>query len=109
MYNYVQARVLTQTLDGARVSETLERIWEGLDAEKQVPAKNAIAEIWKMLDGFRKVGDKAPERKTNPQNEELTRREQELSAREAKALISPIANEGRRQIETIVERDAPKS
>lgn len=109
MYNYVQARVLTQTLDGANVAQTLSSIWSRLDPEKQKEERSAIAEIWNLLDGFRKVGEKAPERKTNPKNEELTRREQELTQREAKALLGPIANEGRQQIATITDREMRQS
>lgn len=105
MYNHVQARVMIQTLDSARVSDTLEAVWRQLDGEKQGPLKDAIAQIWQTLDGYRQAGAKAPERKIDPQAEALTKREQELAAREVKAMLSPIANEGRRQIETITDRE----
>ena len=109
MYNYVQARVLTQTLDSSRVSETLASIWQGLDKEKQPALKDAVAEIWQLLDGFRKAGDKAPERKTNPEAEKLTQREQEVAQREQRAMLTPIANEGKRQIQTILDREMGSS
>lgn len=105
MYNHVQAKVMVQTLDAANFSNTLEQIWGALDGEKQKPLKDAIAALWQTIDGYRQAGAKAPERKTNPQDEALTRREQELAAREQKALLSPIANEGRQQIQTITDRE----
>jgi hypothetical protein len=111
MYNHVQARVLVQTLDGANVSQTLERIWESLDEndQKQGPMKGAIASIWKLIDGFRQAGAKAPERKVNPQEEALTQREQQLVQREAKALLAPIATEGKQQIQSITDLEMNQS
>ena len=109
MYNHVQARVLVQTLDGANVSQTLEQVWESLDAENQGPLKNAIASVWKLIEGYRKAAEKVPERKTNPQEQALTQREQELAQREQKALLSPIANEGRQQIQAITDREMNQS
>ncbi len=110
MYNHVQARVMMQTLDGAKFSDTLSTIWERLgDDAEQKPLKDAIAQMWQTLDGYRKAGDKAPERKVNPQDEALTRREQELAQRETRALLSPIANEGKRQLQTVTEREMNQS
>lgn len=109
MYGHVQARVLTQTLDGAGVSQTLEQIWNALDGEKQGPLKDAVAKLWQTLDGFRKLGDKAPERKVDPKEEGLTKREQELAQRETRALLAPIANTGRQQIESITAREMAAS
>jgi len=108
-YNHNLAKVMTQTLDGARVSSTLEQIWNNLDAEKQGPLKDAVASLWQTLDGFRKAGDQAPERKVDPQNEALTRREQELSQREARAMLAPIASEGQKQILSITDREMGQS
>jgi hypothetical protein len=110
MYNHVQARVMMQTLDGAKFSDTLSTIWERLgDDAEQKPLKDAIAQMWQTLDGYRKAGDKAPEQKVNPQDEALTRREQELAQRETRALLSPIANEGKRQLQTVTEREMNQS
>lgn len=110
MYNHVQARVMMQTLDGAKFSDTLQAVWERLgEDEVQKPLKDAIAQMWHTLDGYRKAGDKAPERKIDPQNEALTRREQELVERETKALLSPIRNEGIRQLQTVTEREMTQS
>ena len=108
-YNHALAQVMTQTLDGANVSSTLEAIWERLDEKTQPELKNAVASLWKSLDGFRKVGEKAPERKVDPQNEALTRREQELAEREAKAMLTPIASAGRQQITSITDREMGQS
>jgi hypothetical protein len=105
MYNHVQSRVMMNTLDGAKVSETLEAIWSAITDEKQQPLKDAVAKIWQTLDGFRKAGEKAPERKVDPQNEVLTRREQELAQRETRALLMPIKNEGLTQIRTLTDRE----
>lgn len=105
MYNYVQARVLTQTLDGVRASEIIARIHNALDPEKAADFRTELAQLYNALEGFRKTGEKAPERKTNPQNEELNRREEELAKRESRAVLAPVANEGRRQLETITDRE----
>jgi hypothetical protein len=104
-YNHHLAQVMTQTLDSSRVQETLASIWNSLDPEKAKPARDAIDSIWTLLDGLRKAGEKVPERKVDPQNEALTRREQELAERETKAMLSPIANEGRQQIQSITDRE----
>ena len=104
-YNYHLAQVMTQTLDSSRVQDTLASIWQNLDGEKQKPLKDAVESIWTLLDGFRKAGEKAPERKVDPQNEALSKREQELAERETRALLSPIANEGRQQIQSITDRE----
>jgi hypothetical protein len=110
MYNHVQARVMMQTLDGAKFSDTLANIWNRLgDDAAQKPIKDAIEQMWNTLDGYRKAGEKAPERKVDPKNEALTRREQELAQRETRALLSPIANEGKRQLQTITEREMGQS
>ena len=110
MYNHVQARVMMQTLDGAKISETLAAVWERLGEDAaQKPLKDAIAQMWHTLEGYRKAGEKAPERKVDPQSEALTRREQELAARETKALLSPIRNEGLRQLQSVTEREMTQS
>lgn len=105
MYNHVQSRVMVQTLDSAKFSDTIEQIWSRLDPEKQKGERDALAQLWQTIDGFRKSAEKAPERKTNPQDEALQKREQELAARETKALLAPVANEGRQQIQTITDRE----
>jgi hypothetical protein len=105
MYNHTQAKVMMNTLDGAKVSEMLESMWNSITDEAQAPLKNAIAKIWNTLNDFRKVAEKAPERKVNPQDEALTRREQEIAQRETRALLMPIANEGKQQIQTITDRE----
>ena len=104
-YNHAQARVMIQTLDANRVSTTLEQIWNSLDAEKQAPLKDAIAALWQTIDGYRKAADKAPERKVDPKSEALTRREQELAQRELRAVMEPVANEGKQQISSIIDRE----
>jgi hypothetical protein len=109
MYNHVQARVMMQTLDSIKVSDTLASIWNRLDPEKQKGERDAIEAIWSTIDGYRKVAEKVPERKTNPQEQALTQREQELAQREMKALLSPIANEGRQQIQSITDREMNQS
>ena len=86
MYNHVQAKVMVNTLDGAKVSDTLEQIWNAITDEGQKPLKEAVARLWNTINDFRKLGEKAPERKTNPQDEALTRREQEIAQRETRAL-----------------------
>ena len=108
-YNHALAQVMTQTLDGAGIQSTLAAIWQNLDGEKQKPLKDAIESMWNALDGFRKVGEKAPERKVDPQNDALTQREQELAQRELKAMLSPIANAGRTQILSITDREMGQS
>ena len=105
MYNHVQAKVMVNTLDGAKVSDTLEQIWNAITDEGQKPLKEAVARLWNTINDFRKLGEKAPERKTNPQDEALTRREQEIAQRETRALLSPIINEGRAQIKSITDRE----
>ena len=96
---------MVNTLDGAKVSDTLEQIWNAITDEGQKPLKEAVARLWNTINDFRKLGEKAPERKTNPQDEALTRREQEIAQRETRALLSPIINEGRAQIKSITDRE----
>ena len=105
MYGHVQAKVLTQTIDQFKLSETLAAL-HGI-AEGQ--AKEEIARLLNSLDAIRKTGEKAPERKIDPQNEALTRREQQLAQRETKALLTPIANEGKAQIQSITDREMTQS
>jgi hypothetical protein len=105
-YNHHQAKVFVQTLDQFKVSDTLAQIWQQVEKPE---IKQALEYIWNQIDGLRKVGEKAPERKTNPQDEALTRREQELAQREQRALLSPIANEGRQQIQSITDREMTAS
>jgi hypothetical protein len=106
MYEHSQAKVLIQTVDQFRLSETLESLWNKATDE---PTKNALAHIWQQVDAIRQKAAKAPERKVDPQNEALTRREQELAQRETQALLAPIANSGRQQIQTITDREMTQS
>ena len=105
-YNHHQAQVFVQTLDQFKVSDTLAQIWQQVDKPE---IKQALEYIWNQIDGLRKVGEKVPERKTNPQDEALTKREQDLAAREQRALIQPITNEGRQQLQTITDREMTAS
>lgn len=101
-YNHNLAKVMVQTLDGVGVSQSLENIWAGLpDGD----AKNAVAKLWQNIDGFRKLGEKAPERKVDPKNEAFTKREQDLAQREVQMMLKPIASEGRQQIQSITDRE----
>lgn len=105
-YNHNLAKVMVQTLDGVGVSQSLEHIWEALpDGD----AKNAVAKLWQNIDGFRKLGEKAPERKVDPKNEAFTKREQDLAQREVQIMLKPIASEGRQQIQSITDREMTAS
>lgn len=101
-YNHNLAKVMTQTLDGIGLSRTLEQVWSKLPDGAE---KNAVAEMWQKLDGFRELGAKAPERKVDPKNEAMTRKEQELAQREQQVFLKPIASEGRQHISTITDRE----
>jgi hypothetical protein len=105
MYNHTMARVLIQTMDSAKVSDTIEKIWAALDPKTQEGERQALAYIWQTLDGYRKAGEKAPERKTNPQEDAFKQREQQLAERETRALLVPVANAGKQQLETITDRE----
>jgi hypothetical protein len=106
MYEHAQAKVLIQTVDQFKLFDTLESLW---NAAKDEPTKNALAHIWQQVDAIRQKAAKVPERKTDPQNEALTRRELELAQRETQALLSPIANGGRAQIQSITDREMGQS
>ncbi len=108
-YNHALAQVMTQTLDGANIQGTLATIWQNLDAEKQKPLKDAVESIWNALEGFRKVGDKAPERKVDPQAEVLSRREQELAEREQKLFLAPIIRDREEHVRTVAEKEISQS
>lgn len=101
-YNHHQAKVFVQTLDQHKFSDTLEKLWT--DAKDQ-PTKDALAYMWQQIDGMRKMGEKSPERKVDPKNEQYEKREKELAAREEKAFLAPIATVGKQQIGTILERE----
>lgn len=105
MYNHVQARVLTQTLDGIGIRQALSSAYNAIDATTGAAVRTQLEKIWEALDGFKNAGEKAPERKIDPANEALTKREQALAERETKALLAPIATEGRQQIASITERE----
>lgn len=104
-YSHNMAKVIVQTMDSAKVSGTLEAIWNNLDAEKQGPVKDAVASIWELLNDLRKESEKVPERKIDPKTEVLNQREQELAQREQQAMMAPIRQAGERQIETILSRE----
>lgn len=106
MYEHTQAKVFVQTIDQFKLSDTLESLWsKATDTE----TKNALAHAWQQLDGLRQKAAKVPERKTNPQDEALTKREQALATREQQAFIKPIATEGRQHIQTITDREMMQS
>lgn len=101
-YNHNLAKVMVQTLDGVGVSQSLENIWAGLpDGD----AKNAVAKLWQNIDGFRKLGEKAPERKVDPKNDALTKREQALAQREQDISMKPVTVAGKAQIVQILDRE----
>lgn len=109
MYNHVQARVMMNTLDGMKLSDTLEALWSRLDPQKQGEEREALAHLWKTLNGFRQSAEKAPERKKNAQDEALSRREQEIAQREQRAVLAPVAQQGKAQIQSIVDREMTAS
>lgn len=101
-YNHVMAQIMIQTLDSAKVSQTLAQIWQATEKKE---LKDAIESIWNVIDGYREVASKAPERKVDPQNEALNRREQELNQREMRTFMAPISSSGRQQIADIVNSE----
>lgn len=105
LYSHTMSRALIETLDQAKVSDTIEAIWNNLDPEKQKAERSALAQIWQTLNSMRESAAKAPERTISPEQEALSRREQEIAAREQRAMLAPVANAGKQQIQTIVERE----
>ena len=105
-YNHHQAQVFVQTLDQFKVSDTLAQIWQ--QSEKP-EIKQALEYIWNQIDGLRKVGEKAPERKTNPQDEALTKREQDLAAKEENLFFQPLRQERERQVQSLIDREMAAS
>lgn len=101
-YDHSLAKVMTQTLDASNVQPALVALY---NATEKPELKAEIERIWNLLEGYRKVGEKAPEKKVDPKNEALTKKEQELAAREEKLFMAPISSEGKQQIASITDRE----
>ena len=57
------------------------------------------------LDAVRKTGEKAPERKVNPQEQKLSEREQKLAQREIQLSMRPVESAGKAQVTEILDRE----
>jgi hypothetical protein len=104
-FEHTMARVLVDTLKPHNVQETLASIWNAIDPEKGKTVRDDLARLWNIFEGIKATSEKVPERKTNPQEEALSQREQQLVQREIQLNLKPVATEGRAQIQGIVDRE----
>lgn len=112
MYTHVMARVMMNTL-GQNAIPTLNSVYKILaaikDNDNAANAANGIAQLHDRLLGFDESAKNVPERKIDPQKQQLNQREQELSQREMRANLSPVRSEGLRQIESVTDSEMNRS
>lgn len=104
-YNHSQSKIFTATVDQFKMQDRIAKLWEIAEG----PAKEDLAEMWRSLNSIRESAAKAPERKVEPKNEQLTRKEQELAQRETQLMLRPISDQGKAQIQSITEREMSMS
>lgn len=106
MYTHTMARVMMNTLDAQNVSQNLAAIWKASDKPE---VKAAIEEVWNLLESYRGVASKTPEKKTDPNAERWNRKEQEIAARELKLLMAPVEAAGDQRIASVAQREMSQS
>ena len=108
-YTHHVARAMMDTLRPLGVAETLAELYNALDPKEAAPYRAKLETLYNAFMGIREKAEKVPEKKVDPRAEQLTQREQQIAEREQRAMMAPIANEGRQQIESITAREMTQS
>lgn len=106
MYTHTMASVMISTLDGHQVSQRLANAWKSATTPE---LKAEIEQVWNLIEGYRDVAAKQPERRTDPRAEEISQREQDIQAREARLMMAPVQATGDARIKTVAEREMAQS
>ncbi len=99
------ARSIVDTLKPEGISETLAAIHNALDPEKGKEMRAELARLYNVFEGIKAKAEKAPERKVDPKEEQLTQREQSLNQKERDIAMKPVTAAGKAQITEILDRE----
>lgn len=107
MYSHVLAKVIVNTLDGAKISDQLAAIYQSAEKPEM---KEAVSRIWQIIEGYRQTAEKAPQQKApDPRQKQLDQREQRLTQQEQQAKFAPVKTAGIQHITKVVDREMAQS